>query len=105
MRWQRRIRKVETIDQTYNINSYDWNELYDKAEEYLRKYSDQFHVNRGQAGFPHHPEVCASIPVKGNQQVLKMVQQDEKLTVRRGYTANGQRFANVSVRFHIDGTL
>lgn len=87
------------------IDSYNWNILYNQAEEYLKKYSNQIHIDRSCSTFHGHPEVDAYFPTKGNKKMIETLGKDHNLSIRRGYIASGIRYIKVVVKFQIDGTL
>lgn len=87
------------------IDSYNWNILYNQAEKYLKKYSNQIHIDRGCSTFCCYPEVDAYFPTKGNKKLIETLGKDHNLSIRRGYIASGIRYTKVVVKFQIDGTL
>ena len=87
------------------IQSYDWNVLYDRAQQYLQRYDPEIRINRGTQTFYHSPQVDASFPMKGKKKLLEKLKADRQITIRRGSNVNGIRYARIAVIFRLDGTL
>lgn len=87
------------------IQSYDWDILYDRAQRYLRRYDPEIRINRGTQTFYRSPQVDASFPMKGKKKLLETLKKDPQIVIRRGSNMNGVRYAQIAVRFRLDGTL
>lgn len=96
-------RPEETCEAKYTLESYDWNKLYEQAEEYLKKYSDQATVYRDRRFFDGRPIVEAYIPAR--KMLKKTLDQAPSISTRSGFKYDGNSYITVEVYFDKDGTL
>lgn len=89
-----------------NIDSYNWNELYEKANEFVAKNIPPAKVNTGCASFYlNRPRVQISFIAKGNKEYIKMLDEMRCLRKLRGTNSKDGRIVNAEIIFNSDGTL
>lgn len=86
------------------IDDYDWNCLYEKAEEYIKEFIPEAHVNHGTMTLHGaNPIVDVSFPEKGNKKVIKYLLEQKCIQYRRGTNTKGTRIRNLGIIFSEDG--
>ena len=89
-----------------NIESYDWDDLYKQAEEFIHMYIRQAFVNSGFKSFCNgHPLVEVSFSEKGNKAALKKLSEEKCFERFRGCNVNGSRICRGRIIFNADGSL
>lgn len=86
------------------IDDFDWDYLYAKAEEYIKEFIPEAHVNHGTMTLHGaNPIVDVSFPEKGNKKVIKYLLEQKCIQYRRGTNTKGTRIRNLGVIFSEDG--
>lgn len=88
------------------IDSYNWDELYAKANEFVSKYIPVATVNTGRKSVANNrPSVNISFAAKGNAKYIKLI--DEMQCVRKLKGANSKtgKIVNAEIIFATDGSL
>ena len=88
------------------IDSYNWDELYAKANEFISKYIPVATVNTNRKSFYNNrPRVNISFAAKGNAKYIKLI--DEMQCVRKLKGANSKtgKIINAEIIFATDGSL
>lgn len=68
------------------IDDFDGDYLYAKAEEYIKEFIPEAHVNHGTMTLHGaNPIVDVSFPEKGNKKVIKYLLEQKCIQYRRGY--------------------
>ena len=89
-----------------DIDNYDWEDLYQKAEEYIHKYIPEVTVNKGCRKYLREgPRVEVYFPYKGNKSAMAALRSDSRFRKLCGYNANGNRMVKGEVIFSADGRL
>lgn len=82
------------------INDFDWSFLYEKAEEYIKGFIPEAHVNHGTMTLHGaNPIVDVSFPEKGNKKVIKYLLEQKCIQYRRGTNIKGTRVRNLELYF------
>ena len=72
------------------IDDFDWDYLYAKAEEYIKEFIPEAHVNHGTMTLHGaNPIVDVSFPEKGNKKVIKYLLEQKCIQYRRGTNTKG----------------
>lgn len=80
------------------IDDFDWDYLYAKAEEYIKEFIPEAHVNHGTMTLHGaNPIVDVSFPEKGNKKVIKYLLEQKCIQYRRGTNTKGTRIRNLGV--------
>lgn len=88
------------------IDSYNWEDLYQKAKEYICEYIPEATVNKlRKACYGGKPAVEVSFPYKGNRKAMVILRSDSRFRILRGYNADGKRMVRGEVLFSVDGKL
>lgn len=86
------------------IDDFDWDYLYTKAEEYIKEFIPEAHVNHGTMTLHGaNPIVDVSFPEKGNKKVIKYLLEQKCIQYRRGTNTKGTRIRNLGIIFSEDG--
>lgn len=86
------------------IDDFDWDYLYAKAEEYIKEFIPEAHVNHGTMTLHGaNPIVDVSFPEKGNKKVIKYLLEQKCIQYRRGTNTKGTRIRNLGIIFSEDG--
>lgn len=86
------------------IDDFDWDYLYAKAEEYIKEFIPEAHVNHGTMTLHGaNPIVDVSFPEKGNKKVIKYLLEQKCIQYRRGTNTKGPRIRNLGIIFSEDG--
>ncbi len=89
-----------------NINSYNWNELYKQANEFIEKNIPPAKVNTGCICFlSGHPRVEIFFIAKGNKKYIKLLDEMPCLRKLRGANTKYGRIVKAEIIFNSDGTL
>ena len=89
-----------------DIDSDDWNDLYEKANEFVAKNIPPATVNTGRMAFyGGRPRVDISFIEKGNKKYIKML--NEMKCLKKLPRTNGKngRIINAEIIFNPDGSL
>ncbi len=85
------------------IDDFDWDYLYAKAEEYIKEFIPEAHVNHGTMTLHGaNPIVDVSFPEKGNKKVIKYLLEQKCIQYRRGTNTKGTRIRNLGIIFSED---
>lgn len=86
------------------IDDFNWDYLYTKAEEYIKEFIPEAHVNHGTMTLHGaNPIVDVSFPEKGNKKVIKYLLEQKCIQYRRGTNTKGTRVRNLGIIFSEDG--
>ncbi len=89
-----------------NINSYNWNELYKQANEFVKKNIPPAMVNTGCMSFLSGcPRVEISFSAKGNKKYIKLLDEMSCLRKLKGINSEYGRIIKAEIIFNSDGTL
>lgn len=89
-----------------DIDSYDWNDLYKKANEFVAKNIPPARVNTGRASFlSGRPRVEISFIAKGNPKYIKLLDEMPCLRKLKGINSEYGRIIRAEIIFNSDGTL
>ena len=89
-----------------NFESYDWNDLYKKAEKFMRKYIPEAVVNvNTRTIWGEHLVVEVRFPEKRNKTVLENLNKEKCFRRLRGSNVNGARIGRGQIIFNADGSL
>lgn len=96
----------EGIYKMMNIDSYDWNELYKRAEEFCNKHIPNARVNTGVKSFVFgSPRVEISFLMKGNADYLKILDNMPCLRKLKGMNTKNGRVMRGEIIFNSDGYI
>ena len=88
------------------IDSYDWDELYAKANEFVSKYIPVATVNTNRKNFVNNcPRVNISLTAKGNTKYIKLIDEMQCIKKLKGANSKNGRIINAEVIFSTDGSL
>lgn len=88
------------------IDSYNWEDLYQKAEVYIQEYIPEATVDKGCKSYrAGKPRVEVSFPYKGNKSAMVALRNDPRYRKMHGYNMNGNRMVRGEVVFSTDGKL
>lgn len=86
------------------IDDFDWDLLYARAEEYIKEFIPEAHVNRGTMTIHGaNPVVDVSFPEKRNKKAIEHLLEQECIQYRRGANIRGTRMRNLGIIFSEDG--
>ena len=88
-----------------NIESFNWNDLYKKAEEFIHKYIPEAVVNTNVKGLRGGPIVEVSFPTKWNKKHLEDLNKEKCFRKLHGCNVGGSRIVRGEIIFNEDGTL
>lgn len=89
-----------------NIDDYDWNTLYEKAENFIREYIPDANVNKGVKAFHDgKPRVEITFKQKGNQTAIKTLDKEPCFRFLSGYNVKGTRICRAEIIFDEDGNI
>lgn len=89
-----------------NIESYDWDNLYNKAEEFIHQYIPEAVVCKGIKTFSSgKPKVDVSFPEKGHKADIEILCKTGCFRSLRGANIGGSRISKGEIIFNSDGTL
>ena len=92
--------KIMTID------SYDWDELYAKANEFVSQYIPVATVNTNRKSFfNNRPRVNISLTAKGNTKYIKLIDEMQCIRKLKGANSKTGRIINAEIIFTADGSL
>ena len=98
--------KKHYVSEYWNIESYDWNDLCKKAEEFIHKYIPQASVKSNIKSFyGDHPAVEICFPEKGNGAALKKLNEEKGFKRLKGINVGGSRIGKGEIIFDPDGLL
>lgn len=88
------------------IESYDWDKLYAKANEFVSKYIPVATVNTNRKSFVNNrPRVDISFRAKGNAKYIKLIDEMQCIRKLKGANSKNGRIINAEVIFATDGSL
>jgi hypothetical protein len=88
------------------INSYDWDELYARANEFVSKYIPVATVNTNRKSFVNNrPRVDLSFIAKGNAKYIKLIDEMQCIKKLKGTNSKAGRIINAEIIFATDGSL
>lgn len=88
------------------IDSYDWDELYAKANEFVSKYIPVATVSTGRKSFVNNrPRVDISFAAKGNTKYIKLINEMQCIRKLKGTNSKTGRIVNAEIIFATDGSL
>lgn len=88
------------------IEDYDWNTLYQKAEEYIQKIVPEAKVRRDVKSINYgRPFVYASFPAKGHKDQIQEMKMDKNIRFRTNGNENGKRMYHFGIMFSEKGEL
>lgn len=89
-----------------NIDSYDWDELYEKAEKFIKQYIPEAEVRRGTKSFMRNkPRVDVIFPAKGNAYIISKLESMSCVRKLRGRNVFGTRIVHMEIIFDETGKL
>lgn len=89
-----------------DIDNYNWEELYQKAETYIHEYIPEAAVNKGCRAYLHKkPRVEVIFPYRGNKSAMVALENNSNFRRLRGYIANGNKMIRGEVIFSTDGKI
>lgn len=88
------------------IDSYNWDELYAKANEFISKYIPVATVNTNRKSFYNNrPRVNISLTAKGNTKYIKLIDEMQCIKKLKGANSKTGRIINAEIIFTADGSL
>lgn len=90
---------------TRDINSYDWDELYKTANDFVSLYIPVATVDTGCRSFWGSPRVQISFMAKGNKKYIELLDEMKCLRKLRGSNDKNGRCVIAEIIFNPDGTL
>lgn len=87
------------------IDSYNWDELYAKANEFVSKYIPVATVNTSRKSFVNSPSVNISFAAKGNTKYIKLIDEMQCIRKLKGANSKNGRIINAEIIFATDGSL
>lgn len=88
------------------IDSYDWDKLYAKANEFVSKYIPVATVNTNRKSFVNNcPRVNISLTAKGNAKYIKLIDEMQCIRKLKGTNSKTGRIVNAEIIFATDGSL
>lgn len=88
------------------IDSYDWDELYAKANEFVSQYIPVATVNTKRKSFINNrPSVYISFAAKGNAKYIKLTDEMQCIRKLKGANSKTGRIINAEIIFATDGSL
>mgnify|MGYP000851949708 FL=1 len=89
-----------------NIEDYNWNDLYEKVENFIRGYIPDANVNKGvKAFYGGKPRVEITFKQKGNQTAIKTLDKEPCFRSLSGYNVKGTRICRAEIIFDEDGNI
>lgn len=89
-----------------NIDSFDWDDLYKKANDFILENIPVANVNTGSKTLiDGRPRVEISFLGKGNSKYIKMLDEMKCLRKLRGTNGKKGRIINAEIIFNADGSL
>lgn len=100
------MKSILVDEEQMNIDSYDWNDLYKKAEEFIHIYVPDAVVNNGtQTFFGGRPRVEIIFPEKGHKANIEILNRERCFRRLKGSNIRGSRIVIGEIVFNEDGTL
>lgn len=88
------------------IDSYDWDELYANANEFVSQYIPVATVNTNRKSFfNNRPRIEISFIAKGNKKYIELIDEMQCIRKLKGTNSKNGRIINAEVIFATDGSL
>ena len=88
------------------IDSYNWEDLYNKANEFINTYIPVATVNTGCKSFIGGvPRVQISFIAKGNRQYIKLLDEMKCMRKLKGMNGKDGRIIQAEIIFNVDGSI